>query len=288
MTTYGVTGATGKLGRLVLDELLALVPAGEVVAFGRETARLADFAERGVIVRAMDYDAPEAMAEALTGVDRLLLISGSALGQRPRQHGNVIEAAKEAGVSYIAYTSILRADTTPIRLGAEHRASEELLAASGIPHDLLRNGWYNENYMASLEQQVASGLITGAQGEGRISSAARADLAAGAAFVLVNGKGGEIYNLAGDNGWTMTEFAAELGRQTGRTIRYRDMSEDDYAQSLREAGMPDAYALVVANSAHATSQSALEENSRTLSRLTGRPTTPIGETIARKLAGSLD
>ncbi len=283
MTTYGVTGASGQLGRLVLEELLAMVPAAQIIAFGRDVGKLADFARRGVTVRAIDYDAPETLPAALAGVDRLLLISGSALGQRPRQHAAVIAAAKQAGVGYIAYTSILGAPTTPIRLGAEHAATEQALAESGIPHDLLRNGWYNENYFAAIHQQIEAGVITGAQGEGRISSASRADLAAGAAKVLVKGKGGDIYDLAGDEGWTMAEFAAEVSRQSGREVAYVNMSEADLAASLVAGGLPEAYAPVYANSAHATSLGALENNSRTLSRLIGRPTTPIAETIAAML-----
>lgn len=283
MTTYGVAGASGQLGRLVLAELLQQVPASDVVALARDTSKLSDFAARGVIVRSTDYDQPETLGPALAGVDRLLLISGSALGQRPRQHQAVIDAAQAAGVGYIAYTSILDAPNTPIKLGEEHRATEQSLAASGIAHDLLRNGWYNENYFAALPVQIEAGLITGAQGDGRISSASRADLAAGAASVLVNGKGGDIYDLAGDESWSMEEFAAEVSRQSGKSVRYENMSEADYAASLEAAGMPDFVAAVIANSAHATSLGALENNSRTLSTLTGRPTTPISATIAKVL-----
>lgn len=283
MTTYGVAGATGQLGQLVLGELLSMVVAENVVAIGRDPGKLAGFAEKGVVLRAADYDAPETLGPALAGVDRLLLISGSALGERPRQHAAVIEAAKASGVAFIAYTSILNAPTTPIRLGAEHKATEEILAASGIEHDLLRNGWYNENYFAAIEQQIAAGVITGAQGEGRISSASRADLAAGAAHVLVHGKGGDIYNLAGDESWTMAEFAAEVSRQSGREVRYENMGEAELAASLIAAGLPEHYAPVFANSAFSTSLGALEDNSRTLSRLISRPTTPIAATIATML-----
>ena len=283
MAIYGVTGATGQLGQLVLEELLTRVPASAIVAIGRDTGKLADFAARGITVRAADYDAPESLPAALAGVDRLLLISGSALGQRPRQHGAVIDAAKAAGVGYIAYTSILNAPATPIRLGAEHAATEALLAASGIAHDLLRMGWYSENFFLALPAQLEAGVITGAQGAGRISSAPRADLAAGAAAVLVEGSGGGAYDLAGDSAWTMAEFAAEVSRQTGRPLRYENMGEAEYAASLLAIGMPEAYAPVVANSAFATSQDALFNDSRTLSRLIGRPTTPIAETIATML-----
>lgn len=285
MTTYGVTGATGQLGKFALDELLSKVEASDIVAFGRDVSKIADYAEKGVTTRAMDYDKPEELAAALAGVDRLLLISGSALGERPRQHANVIAAAKEAGVSFIAYTSILEAPTTPIKLGREHQATEETLAASGIPYALCRMGWYNENYFMALPQQIEAGVITGAQGEGRISSASRADLAAGLAIVLVDGQGGDIYNLAGDTSWTMSEFAAEVSRQSGKEVRYIDMTEADFAASLIAAGLPDAYAPVFANSAYSTSLGALEDNSCTLSKLTGRPTTPIAQTIAEVLAG---
>lgn len=283
MTTYGVTGASGQLGRFVLDELMQKVSASDIVAFGRDVSKLEPYKAKGVQVRAMDYDKPDELVAALEGVDRLLLISGSALGQRPRQHGNVIEAAKKAGVSYIAYTSILDAENTPIKLGAEHRATEQALKESGINHDLCRMGWYSENYVGSLKPQIEAGVITGAQGQGRISSASRADLAAGCAEVLVNGKGGEKYDLAGDESWTMEEFAAEVSRQAAKEVRYQNMSEEDYAKSLVGIGLPDAIATVVANSAHSTSKNALHNDSRTLSKLTGRPTTPISDTIAKAL-----
>ena len=283
MTTYGVTGATGKLGKFVLDELLEKVETSDIVAFGRDTSKIDDYAAKGVELRAIDYDKPEDLPEKLAGVDRLLLISGSALGERPRQHGNVIDAAKKAGVQYIAYTSILDAENTPIKLGQEHLATEKALAGSGITHDLCRMGWYNENYVASLPVQVEHGQITGAQGSGRISSASRADLAAGCAEVLVNGTGGTIYDLAGDESWTMDDFAAEVSRQAGKDVQYVNMSEEDYAASLVQVGLPEVVAKVVANSAHATSQDALHNDNRTLSKLTGRPTTPISETIGEAL-----
>jgi NAD(P)H dehydrogenase (quinone) len=284
MTTYAVTGASGQLGKLVLDALLEKVAATDVVALVRDPAKLTDYAAKGVDVRAADYDAPETLAPALAGVDRLLLISGSTLGERPRQHAAVIDAAKAAGVGYLAYTSILHADRSPIRLGEEHRATEAALAASGLTYDLLRNGWYNENYIHSLKAQVEAGEITGAQGDGKINSASRADLAAGAAEVLVNGKGGEIYELAGDHGWTLSEFAAEVSRQAGKPVAYRNFNEADYAQSLVEIGFPEYVAKVIANSGYSTSLGALEESGGTLGRLIGRPTTPISETIKAALA----
>lgn len=283
MTTYAVTGASGQLGKLVLDELLQKVDAGDVVAIVRDPSKIADYAARGVQVRQGDYDDPASLESALAGVDRLLLISGNALGERPRQHKNVADAAKKAGVGYIAYTSILRADDTPIKLGEEHRATEATLAESGLSYDLIRNGWYNENYVGNLPAQVEAGVITGAAQQGRVSSAARADYAAGAAEVLVNGKGGEIYELAGDESWSMEEFAAEVSRQSGKQVKYQDMSEEDYAKSLEAVGLPDYVARIVANSNASVALGALENDGRTLSGLTGRKTTPISETIAKAL-----
>lgn len=283
MTTYAVTGASGQLGKLVLDELLRKVEAGEIVAIVRDPSKLSDYAAKGIEVRRGDYDDPASLESALAEVDRLLLISGNALGERPRQHKNVADAAKQAGVGYIAYTSILKADDTPIKLGNEHRATEATLAESGLSYDLIRNGWYNENYVGSLPAQVEAGVITGAAGQGRVSSAARADYAAGAAEVLVNGKGGEVYELAGDESWSMEEFAAEVSRQSGREVKYQDMSEDDYAKSLEAVGLPDYVARIVANSNASVALGALEGDRRTLSGLIGRKTTPIGETIAKAL-----
>ncbi|MXP40492.1 NAD(P)H-binding protein [Altererythrobacter soli] len=283
MTTYAVTGASGQLGKFVLEELLQKVEANDVVAIVRDPAKLSDYADKGIAVRQGDYDDPASLESALAGVDRLLLISGNTLGERPRQHKNVVDAAKKAGVGYMAYTSILKADVTPIKLGGEHRATEETLAESGLAYDLVRNGWYNENYVGSLKAQVEAGVITGAAGQGRVSSAARADYAAGAAEVLVNGKGGEIYELAGDESWSMEEFAAEVSRQAGREVTYQDMSEEEYAKSLEAIGLPEYVARIVANSNASVALGALDERGRTLSRLTGRKTTPIGETIAKAL-----
>ncbi len=284
MTTYALTGASGQLGAFALDSLLEKVRASDVVALVRDPSKLADYAAKGVDVRAFDYDAPETLVPALTGVDRLLLISGNALGERPRQHKAVIDAAKEAGVGYMAYTSILHADDTPIKLGEEHRATEADLKESGLSYDLLRNGWYNENYIGTLAPQIEHGVITGAAGKGVINSASRKDLAEGAATVLVNGKGGDIYELAGDEGWTMDDFAAEVSRQSGKEVKYVDMSEADFAKSLEAVGLPDFIAAVVANSNYSTSLNALKEDSQTLGKLIGHPTTPIAETIKQALS----
>src|SRR6476661_1251906 len=207
-----VTGATGQLGRLVIESLLERgVPAGQIVAAGRATERLADLAGRGVQVKTMDYDDAATVAEALKGATKVLLISGSAVGQRVEQHRAVIDAAAAEGVELLAYTSIANADTTGMKLAAEHQATEELLAASGLPYVLLRNGWYLENYTEQLQGTLAQGAFAGSAGEGTVSAAARADYAeAAAAALLADGQAGKVYELGGDSAFSMADLAAEI------------------------------------------------------------------------------
>jgi NAD(P)H dehydrogenase (quinone) len=285
MTTYAVTGASGKLGRLVLDELLRQTDAADVVALARDPATLQEYDQRGVQVRQADYDDPASLTAALRGVDRLLLISGNAVGERERQHGNVIDAAKDAGVSYIAYTSILKGDKSRLALAPEHVATEKLLAGSGLNYDLLRNGWYSENYTGGLAQSVESGKIFGAVGQGRLSTASRRDLAAGAAGALLRSEGGQTYELAGDSAWTMDEFAAEVSRQAGKPVEYVNQNEADYAKVLEGAGLPPPVASMLASTSALSGHGELYDESQDLSRLSGRPTTPISETIAQALKG---
>jgi NAD(P)H dehydrogenase (quinone) len=285
MTTYAVTGASGKLGRLVLDELLRQTDAADVVALARDPATLQEYDQRGVQVRQADYDDPASLKAALRGVDRLLLISGNAVGERERQHGNVIDAAKDAGVSYLAYTSILKGDKSRLALAPEHVATEKLLAGSGLNYDLLRNGWYSENYTGGLAQSVESGKIFGAVGQGRLSTASRQDLAAGAAGALLRSEGGQTYELAGDSAWTMDEFAAEVSRQAGKPVEYVNQNEADYAKVLEGAGLPPPVASMLASTSALSGHGELYDESQDLSRLSGRPTTPISETIAQALKG---
>lgn len=285
MTTYAVTGATGKLGRLVLDELLQKADAGDIVALARDPSALEEYAVKGVQVRRADYDDPESLKTALGGVDRVLLISGNAVGQRERQHGALIDAAKAAGVSYLAYTSILKGDQSRLALAPEHVATEKLLKNSGLNHDILRNGWYSENYTAGLGPSLESGKIFGAVGDGRLSTASRADLAAGAAAALLNGKGGDVYELAGDESFTMAEFAEEVSRQSGRKVEYVNQSEADYAKVLEGAGLPPPVAAMLAGTSALSGEGELYDDSKSLSRLSGRPTTPISTTISEALKG---
>jgi NAD(P)H dehydrogenase (quinone) len=285
MTTYAVTGATGKLGRLVLDELLTKVDAKDVVALARDPTALQAYDQLRVQVRQADYDDPASVEAALQGVDRVLLISGNAVGQRERQHGAVIEAAKKAGVSYLAYTSVLNAQASKLLLAAEHVLTENLLAKSGLHYDVLRMPWYSENYTGSLAPAIEHGAIYGATGEGRLSTASRADLAGGAVGALLNSPGGKVYEFAGDQSWSMAEFAEEVGRQAGKPVQYVNQSESDYAKTLESAGLPAAAAGFLASTSYLAGFGELYSESKDLSTLSGRPTTPISETIAAALKG---
>lgn len=276
---YAVTGASGQLGRLVVESLLGKVAPGDIVALVRNPDSVADFAARGVLVRTFDYDAPETLVPGLAGVTRLLLISGNAIGNRISQHKAVIDAAEQTGVALIAYSSILRADRSPMQLAVEHKATEELLAASGIPAALLRNGWYTENYLMSAGPAIAHGVLIGSAGEGVVSSAARADYAEAAAVVLTRGEAG-TFELAGDTGFTHAELAAALAEASGKPVTYQEMPEADYAKALEGAGVPGPFAAILADSDARAGEGALFDDSRTLSGLIGRPTTPWRETIA--------
>ncbi|GHK54838.1 NAD(P)-dependent oxidoreductase [Klebsiella pneumoniae] len=227
-----LTGATGQLGHYVLQDLLNTVPASQIVAIVRNPAKARRSASRAWL-SAADYSDEAALTAALQGVDKLLLISSSEVGQRAVQHRNVINAAKAAGVKFIAYTSLLHADTSPLGLAAEHIETEQMLADSGIAYALLRNGWYTENYLASAPA-LEHGVFIGAAGEGKIASATRADYAAAAARVIASeGHEGKIYELAGDNAWTLSDLAAELSKQSGKNVVYQNLSEADFAAALK-------------------------------------------------------
>ncbi|WP_313535751.1 NAD(P)H-binding protein [Sphingomonas sp.] len=281
---YAVTGASGQLGRLVLESLLGKVAPSEIVALARNPERVADLAAKGVAVRAFDYDAPETLAPGLAGVTRLLLISGNAIGSRIPQHRAVIDAAKAAGVQLIAYTSLLRAQTSPMQMAVEHKATENLLAASGIPAALLRNGWYTENYLMSAGPAIEHGVLIGSAGEGLVSGAARADYAEAAAVVLTRGEAG-TFELAGDSGFTHAELAAALAEASGKPVAYQDLPQAEYAKALEGAGLPGPFAAILADSDARVADGALFDESKRLSGLIGRPTTPWRETIAAGLKG---
>lgn len=284
-----VTGATGQLGRLVIAELQNIAPQAHVIGLVRNQAAAKDLADRGVELRVADYDDPAAVTAAIAGADKVLLISSSEIGRRAQQHRSVIDAAKAAGVKLLAYTSILHADTNPMALAAEHRATEAYIRSAGIPFALLRNGWYTENYTGNIAAAVQHGAVLGAARDGRISSAARADFAAAAAAVLTGdakSRAGKIYELAGDDAFTLSEYAAEIARQSGKPVVYKDLPEDTYKTALLGFGLPEALAAVLADSEAKAAAGALYDDSHDLSRLIGRPTTPLAKSIASALARS--
>jgi NAD(P)H dehydrogenase (quinone) len=280
-----VTGASGQLGRLVIQHLLKTVPATQIVAAMRDPAAGAAFAAEGVRVVGADYNRPETLDTAFTGIDRVLLISSNALGQRVAQHRNVIAAAQRAGVKLLAYTSVLRADTSALGVAEEHRQTESALRESGVPFVLLRNGWYNENYTASIPAALAHNALLGSAGDGRISSASRADYAAAAAAVLASteDQAGRSYELAGDAAYTLSQFAAEVSKQAGKPVAWMNLPEADYKAALIGAGLPGELAELLANSDAAAANGALFDDGRALGRLIGRPTTPFAQTIAAAL-----
>lgn len=279
-----ITGATGQLGRLAIAKILSTTPASQVVAAVRQPAKAAHLTALGVQVRRADYGEPASLDQALSGVERLLLISSSEVGQRTTQHRNIIEAAQRQNVKLIVYTSLLHADTSPLNLAAEHRETEALLKASGIPHIILRNGWYAENHTGSIPVALAQGAVYGSAGEGRISWATRADYAEAAAKVVTAPIGASrTYELAGDTAHTLTEFAAELSRQSGKAIPYRDIPAAAYAEALRKAGLPEWLASGVASWDAEAARGALFDDGRQLSRLIGRPTTPLAAAVATGL-----
>lgn len=283
--TVAVTGTSGHLGRLVVDSLLARGAApADVVALARSTEKVADLRQRGVVVREADYDRPETLAPALDGVEVLVLVSGSEVGQRVRQHGAVVDAAKGAGVRRVVYTSAPHADTSPLVLAPEHKATEELLAASGLTTTILRNGWYTENYAGDVEQARETGEIAHSTGDGRVASASRADYAEAAAVVaLDDSHAGAVHELSGDVAWDFDALAATAADLLGRPVTYRRLSPAEHREILLGAGLDEPTADFVVALDGNTRDGLLAETSGDLARLIGRPTTPLAEGLRRAL-----
>ena len=275
----GITGATGQLGTLALEQLKSRTDAANLVALVRSPEKVKE-----VAAEAFDYDKPEGLAESLKGIDSLLLISGNEIGQRARQHENVIKAAKEAGVKWLIYTSILKADSSTISLAAEHLATEKLLKASGIPFTILRNGWYTENYTGSISGALSAGAFIGSAEDGKISSAVRADFAEAIAVVLTtDGHEGKIYELAGDEAYTLSELAAEISKQSNKDIPYQNLPEEEYSKALKGMGLPEGIADAIASWDVSASKGDLYSEDNTLSKLIGRPTKSLSYAVKEAL-----
>lgn len=281
-----VTGATGQLGRLTVEALLRRgIPAADIIATGRDTARIKDLADRGITVRRADFADADGLAEAFAGADRLLLISASVpVGERVANHRRVIDAAVSAGVSLVAYTSTTHANTATTVIGATHGETEEYLRGRGIPSVLLRNSWYLENYTSQLPQILQNGAVVGAAGEGRISAASRADYAEAASVVLTaEGHTGTVYELGGDESFTLTELAAAISAAAGKQVAYADLPVTDFAQALAAAGLPAELAEVLADADRGMSHGEMYTDSGDLRRLIGRPPMTLAEALAAAL-----
>ena len=277
----GVTGATGQLGHLVVESLKSKVSAETIVALVRNPEKATYL---GIEARAFDYSRAENLVASLSGIDKLLLISGNEVGQRLPQHLAVIDAAKQAGVKQLIYTSLLHADSSPLGLAIEHLATEVAIKESGLTYTILRNGWYTENYTGSAKGAVGAGAFIGNAGDGKIASAARVDYAEAAAVVLAGeGHEGKTYELAGDEAYTLTELAAEISKQSGKTIPYNNLTEAEYAGILKSFGLPDGLAEMLANSDTGASKGGLFDDSKVLSELIGRPTTSLAKVVADAL-----
>lgn len=285
-----VTGATGELGRLVIDELLKRAPADRIVAGVRDPnhEQAVRLRSLGVGTRVIDYERPETLEPALDGIDRLLLISAPASPDRIAQHQRVIEAAKRARLELVAYTSLLHADRATSGLARDHKETEAALKASGLPHVLLRHGWYIENHVPSVAPALGSGAVIGCAGQGRFSSAARADFAAADATVLtLDGQAGRVYELAGDESYGLADLAAAIAAGAGRPVVYRDISQEAFTAALLGMGLPEEVATIIADSDRAAARGELEDHARQLSALIGRPTTPFGSVIKAALVGAI-
>lgn len=281
-----VTGASGQLGRLVIHSLLKRIPASQIVAAVRNPASVADLAQLGVQVRQADYSQPASLSTAFAGAQKLLLISSSEVGQRVAQHAAVITAAKQAGVELLAFTSLLHADRSALGLADEYQQTERLIRDSGLAHVILRNGWYTENYLAALPAALAHGVLLGSAGEGRIASAARADYAEAAAVVLTTTQPANvIYELAGDEAYTLSQLAAEVSRVSGKSVVYQDLPEADYRAALLGVGLPEGLASLLADSDRGASQDWLFDDSHQLSQLIARPTTAWRHMVAEAVKG---
>ncbi|WP_313581047.1 SDR family oxidoreductase [Chishuiella sp.] len=274
-----ITGATGQLGRLAIEKLKERTEKENLIALVRNTEKAKDL---GIETRLFDYAKPEILADSLQGIDSLFLISSSEIGQRETQHKNVINAAKEAGVKWIVYTSLLHASTSDMALAPEHVATEKALQESGLNFTILRNGWYTENYAGSIPGSIQAGAFIGSAESGKISSATREDYAEAAAVVLTTeGHENKIYELAGDIAYTLSDLAAEVSKQIGKEIPYVNLSEADFTAALVKIGLPEGFAQILADSDAKAAHGALFSDDKTLSKLLNRPTTPLAEVVKK-------
>lgn len=285
-----VTGASGKLGKLAIASLIQRgIKPDEIIATVREPEKAYYLIEMGVNIRYADYDYPETFSNIMSEVDSVVLISSSQLGKRVKQHMTVIDAAKKASIKHIVYTSLLHADSSSLGIAKEHVETEQAIYGSGIPYTILRNGWYSENYTDQIKSSFSQGVIMGCAGSGRLSTASRADYAEAIATVLTSKHHeGKIYELAGDQSFTLSEYASNLSFLSGKQISYQNFSKEVYRDTLIHYGLPEDIAELLSDSEYGASKGELYESSQTLSKLIDRDTTPIQKSIKDALKATID
>lgn len=275
-----ITGATGQLGELIIQNLLTSTEAKNIVALVRNVEKAQSLKQRGVELRLFNYDQPETLIPALEGIDKLLLISANEIGRRTPQHQAVIQAAVSAKVPYIAYTSLLNAPTSPLALAQEHRETEALILQSGLKYTFLRNNWYNENYLANVQHVAETGILYGSAQDGKISSASRLDYAEAAAKVLsTEGHENKIYELAGSTSFTLADLASYIANASGKAVDYQNLSAEDYTQALTTAGLPSALINVIVDADIQTAKGTMFSDSKDLEHLIGRKATLIQDQV---------
>lgn len=280
--SIAVTGASGQLGRRAIENLKTRVDSHNIVALVRSPEKAADL---GLEVRAFDYTKPENQVAALEGVKTLVLIPSGASPDRLGWHLNVINAAKTAGVGRIVYVSMLKTDISPISVMPDHKKTEEAIRATGLAYTMLRNPWYYEIWTRTLAAAIASGELVSTIGDGKVTPAARQDLAEAVATVAADDRHeNKIYELGGDEQFTFSDLAAETSRQSGKEVRYKNLSQEEYTEFLNASGLPEWQSEIIADAEAHAEHGWLFDDSKTLSRLIGRPTTSLKDAVAAALA----
>lgn len=275
-----ITGATGQLGQLVIQHLLQHTAAENIVALVRHPEKAQSLFDSAIEIRQFDYDQPETLAPALHGIDKLLLISANEVGRRTPQHQAVIDAAKQADVPYLAYTSLLNAENSLLGLAQEHRETEDLIKASGLNYTFLRNNWYSENYLAGLAHTIETGILLGAAAGGKISSASRQDYAEAAAKVLSSeGHDHKTYELAGSSSFSLADLAGDIRDVSGKAVVYQNLTAEEYSQALSKSGLPAGLVEIIVDADIQTQQGAMFSQSKDLENLLGHKTTPMRDQV---------
>lgn len=290
--TLLVTGASGQLGRLVLDSLLASGKSpASIIATTRDTAKLADYAAKGVIVRLADFDDAASLDAAFAGADKVLIISTDALdqpGKRLAQHKAAVAAAKEAGAKHILYTSMPQPDDSLVTFAPDHLGTEEAIKATGIPYTILRDGWYAENLFMSLPHALETGSWYTSTGEGRIAHITRADTAAAiAGAVLKAGNESKTYTLTGTKSRTAEEIAAIVSAATGKPLKVVHVTDAQLAEGLKAAGLPEGFIPTIVSFDANTREGKIASVTSDAETLSGRKPTSFEDFVAASKAALL-